>query len=295
MEVPADEIDDKSKKNSFYALTFNPNYSPDILIDEFILCLPESSEAFKLELELTNKYGCTGTIKDKVLCDVEIRKRSTNANYPFNPNYSPEQIIDEYILCLQKNSEALQLQIKLSNKYGCSGSLKDKILCGIRNRDNFDVSDYDLLLKIYNLLPECAKKLSSDKSTLTGHSFIKNAYDSLDIEIRKRSSHVVIFNPNYSPDEIMDKYILCLDENPEGLILQLGLSSKYGCTGSLTDKILCAIHNRDSFDSNDYDLFLKLYKMLRECVGEFILDDGGLTGYALAENFYHSLGHLYNV
>ncbi|KAF5274268.1 hypothetical protein FQR65_LT04386 [Abscondita terminalis] len=119
--------------------------------------------------------------------------------------------------------------------------------------------------------------------------------DKIGVEIRKRSTNSITFNPNYSPDQIIEAYILCLQGNAEALTLQLELSSKYGCTGSLTDKILCAIHNRSNFELSDYGLFLKIYELLPKCAEELISDDGGLTDYELAENIYHSLGHLYNI
>ncbi|KAF5274270.1 hypothetical protein FQR65_LT04388 [Abscondita terminalis] len=117
-----------------------------------------------------------------------------------------------------------------------------------------------------------------------------------DIRLQKKSPCAITFNPIYTAEQIIDEYILCLNDNPEALKLQLEVSEKHNCTGSLKDKILCGIHNRDNLDESDYDKIAKVYVILPpECINKLIIDDGGLTGRERIKELYRCLGEALNI
>ncbi|KAF5274271.1 hypothetical protein FQR65_LT04389 [Abscondita terminalis] len=324
VEVPAYKIDGRIEKRSTCAVTFNPNYTPEQLIDIITGCVEATPKAFEILTELAAKFECSGSVEEQILCvisnnnnyDTEdydqayelymsnpecrdnlivdtgnlsghelieniidclgdmLNKKRVTCSITFNPKYTPDELIDATAKCIEAKPEAVEIQNELAEKYNCVGSIREKVLCIVHNRDNFDDHDYDLNEQLYIMLPECTKELIVDDGNLTGHELIKAIFDCLGALLdKKRFKCAITFNPKYTPEELIDETVKCIEAKPEAIEIQNQLAQKFNCVGSLKEKALCVLHNRNNYDDNDYDLNLQLYYMIPDCTKELIVDE----------------------
>ncbi|KAF5274272.1 hypothetical protein FQR65_LT04390 [Abscondita terminalis] len=230
--------------------------------------------------------------------ELKLEKRSTCA-ITLNPNLTRDQLLDVLVKCFEGNPEALAKIPPLASKHKCVGTLRQIILCIIRNRGNLDANDWNVLLDILKLVTQCTRVIVSNVGNLTGIPYLQELLhclgDFFELTFEDRSTCGIVLNTSLTGDQIMDVLVKCFESNEEALLKIRLQAYKYKCTGILAQIIFCIIGNRRNLTSNDWNGNTEVFKLIKPCTREIVVSTGSLAGIPYLEEFVHCLGDLFGV